>query len=95
MSIVLIRHKVANYAKWKKAVRACAPWRKKSGEKCFRAFRSASSPNDLTIICSFSTAAKMKAFIKSAELRKRMKDAGVVSKPQIQFFSASEDLSIG
>ena len=77
-----------------KAVRACAPWRKESGEKCFRVFRSASSPNDLTVICSFSSAAKMKAFVKSAELKKRMKDAGVVSKPIVQFFGASEDMSV-
>ena len=94
MSIVLIRHKVANYAKWKRAVKACADWRKKSGEKCFRVFRSASSPNDLTVICSFASGAKMQAFVKSAELRKRMKDAGVISKPVIQFFGASEEMTV-
>jgi hypothetical protein len=33
--------------------------------------------------------------MKSADLRKAMKEAGVVSKPEVQFFSKMEDLSVG
>jgi heme-degrading monooxygenase HmoA len=95
MSLVLIRHKVANYAKWKRAVRNFAKFRKASGEKCFKVFRASNSPNDLTILCSWSTPAKLKKFIKSAELRKAMKAAGVVNKPEVRLFSAMDDLSLG
>ncbi len=95
MTLVLIRHKVANYPKWKRAVRNFAKFRKASGEKCFKVFRASNSPNDLTVLCSWSTPAKLKKFIKSAELRKAMKAAGVVSKPEVRFFSAAEDLSVG
>jgi len=94
MPLVSIRHKVANYAKWKRGVRNFARFRKASGEKCFKVFRSSSVPNDLTVLCSWSTSAKMKKFLKSAELRKAMKAAGVVSKPEVRFFSAAEDLSV-
>ena len=94
MPAVVIRHKVANYTRWKRAVRAAGAFRKASGEKCFHVFRSSTSPNDLTVICSWSTSDKLRNFIKSAELRKAMKAAGVVSKPVVQFFSAAEDLSV-
>jgi heme-degrading monooxygenase HmoA len=95
MPLVLIRHKVANYAKWKRAVRRFARFREVSGEECFKVFRASNSLNDLTVLCRWSTPAKMKKFIKSAELRQAMKEAGVVSKPEVRFFSASEDLSAG
>lgn len=94
MPHVLIRHKIANYAKWKRAVHAAKAFRKASGEKSFRCYRSSASPNLVTVVCNWSTAAKMKKFIKSAELRKAMRGAGVVSKPEVQFFSKAEDLSV-
>ena len=95
MSYVMIRHKVANYAKWKRAVRAFKTFRKASGEKCFYVCRSSKNPNDLTIFCSWDTAARMRKFAKSVELRKAMKGAGVISKPEIVFFGSMEDLSVG
>jgi hypothetical protein len=36
----------------------------------------------------------MQKFMKSPELRERMQAAGVVSKPEIRFFSKMEDLSV-
>jgi hypothetical protein len=39
--------------------------------------------------------AHLKKFIKSSELRKAMKDAGVISKPEINIFKMMEDLSVG
>ncbi len=95
MSYVLIRHKVANYAKWKQAVHAAAAWRKASGEVSFQVYRGSSDPNDLTVVCAWANAAKMRKFMESPELRERMEQAGVISKPEVQFFSKSEDLSAG
>ena len=95
MAFVLIRHKVANYAKWKAAVKAFKPFRKGSGEKSFCVCRNAKSPNDVMIFCAWDTTARMKAFMKSADLRKAMKGAGVISKPEVTFFKTMEDLSVG
>ena len=95
MPMVLVRHKVAHYAKWKRVVRRFAGFRKVSGEKCFKVFRAGNSPNDLTVLCRWSAPAKMKKFIKSAEPRTVMKKAGVISKPAARFFRAVEDLSVG
>lgn len=94
MPSVLIRHKVANYAKWKKTVKSFSKFRKASGEKCFHVLRSSTSPNDLTVICAWSNTAAMRKFMKSPDLRKAMKTAGVIGKPAIQFFGAGEELSV-
>ena len=93
MSYVVIRHKVANYAKWKRVVKTHAKWRKASGEKSFYVCRSSKNPNDLLVWCEWDTAARMQKFVKSAELRKAMKGAGVVSKPEVSLYSGMEDLS--
>lgn len=93
MPYSMISHKVANYAKWKRAVKAFAPFRKASGEKCFHVARCAKNPNHLLVWCAWDSTAHMKKFIKSSELRKAMKAAGVISKPEISFFNKMEDLS--
>ena len=95
MSYVLIRHKVADYAKWKRGVRAAAAWRKASGEVSFQVFRSSTDPNDLTVVCRWASAARMRKFVESAELRERMQQVGVIGKPEIQFFNQADDLSVG
>lgn len=94
MPYLIISHRVANYAKWKRAVQSVKAWRKASGEKSFYVLRSSRNPNHLTVCCAWDTAARMHKFMKSPELRKRMKAAGVVSKPEISFFSKMDDLSV-
>jgi len=95
MPYVMIRHKVANYAKWKREVKAFAAFRKTSGEKSFYVCRGSKSSNDLLVWCAWDAAARMQKFIKSAELRKAMAAAGVIGKPEVSFYGAMEDLSAG
>ena len=95
MSYVIIRHKVADYAKWKRAVHGFKKFRKASGETSFHVLRGSKNPNDLTVCCGWDNATRMKKFMKSRELRKAMKEAGVISKPEIGYFSKKEDLSVG
>jgi hypothetical protein len=94
MSYVLLRHKVRDFAKWKKVVQAAAEWRKAGGEQSFEVFRSSAAANDLTILCRWSDAVKARKFIGSTELRERMSEAGVIGKPQVEFFKSSENLSV-
>jgi quinol monooxygenase YgiN len=95
MPYVMISHKVANYAKWKRGVRAAAKWRKASGEKCFYACRNSKSPNDVMVWCEWDNAARMRKFLKSAELRKAMKAVGVTGKPEISIFDRMDILTAG
>ena len=94
MPYSMISHKVANYAKWKNAVRAFAEVRKAAGEKCFYACRHSKHPNNVMVWCEWGTAAQMKKFLKSAQLRKAMKDAGVIGKPQISTFNKMDVLTV-
>ena len=94
MTYILIRHKVADYAKWKRAVRAFAPVRQASGEQSFQVLRCAKAANDLTVICGWASAAQARKFIGSAELREAMTGGGVLGKPEIRFFKQAEDLSV-
>ncbi len=54
MPYSMISHKVANYAKWKAAVRRFAGVRKASGEKCFYACRDAKHPNKVMVFLTVS-----------------------------------------
>ncbi|PYJ07356.1 MAG: cyclase [Verrucomicrobia bacterium] len=94
MPYVSVRHRVADYATWKRVVNGAKAWRKASGEKSLQVYRSSRNPNDLTIICCWDTTPRMQKFLKSAELRQRMMEAGVITKPEIQFFSKADDLSV-
>ena len=94
MPYSMISHKVANYAKWKSTVRAFAKVRKAAGEKCFYACRHSNHPNNVMVWCEWETAAQMKKFLKSAQLRNAMKDAGVIGKPQISTFNKMDVLTV-
>jgi heme-degrading monooxygenase HmoA len=94
MSYVMIRHKVVNYAQWKRGVKAFAKFRKASGEKCFYVCRSSKNPHDLLVWCEWDTAARAQKFVKSAELREAMKVAGVLGKPEVSFYNKMEVLSV-
>ena len=95
MSFVMVRHKITNYAKWKRLIKSAAKRRKTSGEKCLYVCRSSRNPNDLLVWCEWDSATRAKKFVKSAELRKRMKEAGVLGKPEISLWDKMEILSAG
>jgi quinol monooxygenase YgiN len=94
MIYVLIRHRVANYAAWKRGVNAAVELRKTAGETSFHAYRGSRSPNDITVVCGWKDMAACKKFVNSAELRKAMKACGVTSQPDVQFFGEMDDLTI-
>ena len=94
MPYVMISHKVANYAKWKRGVKTFAAVRKAAGEKCFYACRDSKQPNDVMVWCEWDTAARMKKFMASAELRQAMEKAGVVGKPTVLFFDKMDVMSV-
>jgi quinol monooxygenase YgiN len=94
MPYVMIRHEVANYAKWKRAVKAFAAFRKASGEKCFYACRDGKKPNDVMVWCEWDTTSRMKKFMNSPELRQAMEKVGVVGQPAVSFFDKMDVLTV-
>lgn len=85
MAYLLVRHKVRNFSKWKRAYDAHARARRKAGLRQKSLLRNLRSPREVFILFHASSLSKAKRFASSADLRKAMKQAGVVSKPEISF----------
>jgi heme-degrading monooxygenase HmoA len=51
-------------------------------------------PNEIFILLEWDTKENATGFVESEELRKIMKKAGVITKPEIHFFEKIEDFSL-
>ena len=82
---MLIRHKVADFAKWKPAYDAHASARQSAGLKELHLLRNTENPNEVILLFSAEDADKAKAFAASDDLRQAMQKAGVSDKPDVYF----------
>jgi hypothetical protein len=83
MAYLLVRHKVRDFAKWKRGYSANGSARRKAGLKQKALMRSIRNPKDVVLLFQAGDLKKAKAFASSRQLRKVMKEAGVVGKPEI------------
>lgn len=90
MVYVLIKHKVKDYDKWKTVFDNNSDLRKAGGEKGVRLFRNVDKTNDIVIIIEWDTIENAKKFYESEDLKKIMKEAGVMMKPYIYFLEEVE-----
>ncbi len=82
---MLVRHKVADFAKWRPVYGAHASARQKAGLKEEHLFRNADDPNEVILLFSAEDIDKAKAFAASDDLRQAMQRAGVSDKPDVYF----------
>ena len=85
MNYVLIRHKVADFAKWKPVYDAHLSARQNAGLKEEHLFRNADDQNEVLLLFSVEDVDKAKAFTASDDLRQAMEKAGVNDKPDVYF----------
>ena len=83
MALVIVRHKVAEFATWKTAFDAHAPARAGAGFFNARVYRSADDPSDVVVLLDTDDIGEAKQFIASTELKSAMSAAGVVDKPDV------------
>jgi hypothetical protein len=83
MALVIVRHKVAKFATWKRAFDGHAPARAEAGFSNVRVYRSADDPSDVVVLLDTDDIGKSKQFIASPELKSAMSAAGVVDKPDV------------
>jgi len=69
---VLVRHKVADFAKWKPVYDAHLSARQNAGLKEEHVFRNADDPNEVLLLFSAEDLDKAKAFTASDDLRQAM-----------------------
>ena len=83
MGLVILRHKVAEFATWKRAFDGHAPARAEAGFSNVRVYSSADNSSDVVVLLDTDDIGKAKQFIASPELKSAMSAAGVVDKPDV------------
>jgi hypothetical protein len=87
MNYVLVRHKVADFSKWKPVYDAHLPARQAAGAKELHLLRNIDDPNEAVILFEVEDLQKAREFSASDDLRERMQEAGVIDKPDIYFLT--------
>ena len=85
MAYLLIRHKVRNYAEWKRGYDGHLPVRRKAGLREKNLLRNIKNTKEVILLFQASDLKKAKAFVADRKLREVMHDAGVTDKPDIYF----------
>jgi heme-degrading monooxygenase HmoA len=82
---MLIRHKVADFAKWKPVYDTHASARQKAGLKEVHLLRNMDDLNEVILLFLVEDIDKAKAFAASDDLHQAMQRAGVSDKPDLYF----------
>ncbi len=89
---VIVRHRVEDYPRWKKAFDDFEPERRSGGEKSYRLSSLQDEPNNICLFFEWDSIANARTFMESPKLAETMKQAGVSEEPQIYF---TEELDRG
>jgi quinol monooxygenase YgiN len=84
---LFVHHKVQDYSAWRKVFDALASTRAQFGSTGQQVFQSPTDPNEITILTDWNSVEEAKAYATSAELKEGMKNAGVISQPDVMFLA--------
>ena len=87
MPYLFVRHRVADFAKWKPVYDGHLAVRQKAGLREKNLLRGIDNPNDVILLFEAEDLKKAQAFTESSDLREAMQKAGVVGKPDILFLN--------
>jgi hypothetical protein len=88
MGMLIVRHKVRDYSKWRPFFDAHAGAQKAAGLSNPRVFRSANDKSELVILFDSKDTRMAKDFAASSDLKETMKKAGVVGAPTTYFLES-------
>ncbi|MEO6722549.1 MAG: hypothetical protein ABIN67_19420 [Ferruginibacter sp.] len=88
-SMLLVRHKVSDYTKWKASYDAHDSLRQAAGMRNYVIGRGAEDSNMVMVAVKTDDMAKAKAFAKDAKLKDAMQKGGVRGAPSFSFFTAT------
>jgi heme-degrading monooxygenase HmoA len=89
---VLVRHKVADFNRWKLAFDTHVIARQHAGETGFHVFHNLENANDIFLMLDWESADQARKFMDSSELRERMQQAGVEGIPEIQYLEDARSI---
>jgi hypothetical protein len=87
MPLMIVHHKVRDYASWRPIYDAHESSRTRAGITNGRVYRKVEDPNDLVILLDVADVAKARAWTASEDLKTTMAKAGVLGAPTIHFVS--------
>ena len=87
MAHMLIRHKVADFKKWKPKYEEHRGARQEAGLKDLHLWHNENQPNEVIVLFEASDTEKAKKFADSADLKEAMKSSGVQGNPEITILS--------
>ena len=90
MATFIVRHKVRDYASWKKVFAEHGKVREQFGFTKSRVYRYLDDPNHVIVVCDVKDIQKAKAFTASPDLAQKMKEAGVVDEPKMFYLDDGE-----
>ena len=91
MTKVFIRHKVEDFAQWKKAFDNFLDQRRAGGELSYSIGHIPDEPNNLCIMFEWDSAKNANTFLQSEALKAAMQEATVIEVPEIFVFESIED----
>ncbi len=83
MARLFVRHKVEDYATWRRVYDDFEATRTRMGEGGDWVYQLDGDLRDVTVIHDFGTVEEAKAFAGSSELREAMSNAGVAGTPDV------------
>ena len=90
MATFIVRHKVRDYAAWKKVFAEHGKVRSQNGFTKSRVYRYVDDPNHVIVVCEVKDIKQAKALAASPDLVKAMKESGVVDEPKMFFLDDGE-----
>jgi hypothetical protein len=91
MATVLIRHRVADFSKWKPAFDEHETERRRAGFTGHTLYRQADDPNTVITVFTVEDLNRAKEFAASENLRSTMVRAGVEGPPEVWFVESVEE----
>jgi hypothetical protein len=88
-TVLIVTHKVKNFATWKSGFDAGEAARIHAGIRITGLYQSMDDANDVTMIADVEDVEKMKAFFDNPELKAAMEKAGVASHPEMKLLKSA------
>ena len=87
MTIMFVRHRVADYATWRRGYDSAADMQRQGGVIEEGVYSAEGDPNDVLVMHRFSSSGEAHSFMENPDLRQAMADAGVdASSLRVEFY---------
>ncbi len=87
MAKLYVHHKVKDYEAWRKVFDDLTSARTRFGCTGHEVFQSPADPCEITVLTDWKTVEQARGYATSNELKEGMKNAGVLSQPDVMFLA--------